>query len=70
MNLRSIKKLPAVYRALSFARRSGGRAWMRAMRRIKGIQKNTVLFTSFKGKSYSDSPRYISEALRPDSDIA
>ena len=73
MNLRSIKKLPAVYRALSFARRSGGRAWMRAMRRIKGIQKNTVLFTSFKGKSYSDSPRYISEALhalRPDIDIA
>lgn len=73
MNLRSFKKLPIVYRALSFARRAGGRAWMRAMRRAKGIQKKTVLFTSFKGKSYSDSPRYISEALhalRPDIDIA
>ena len=73
MNLRSIKKLPILYRTLSFLRRSGGRAWMRTMRRVRGIQKNTVLFTSFKGKSYSDSPRYISEALhalRPDIDIA
>jgi len=73
MNLRSIRKIPVLYRLLSFARRTGGRAWMRAMRRAKGIQKNTVLFTSFKGKSYSDSPRYISEALhalRPETDIA
>lgn len=73
MNLKSIKKLPAVYRALSFARRAGGRAWMRTMHRARGIQKKTVLFTSFKGRSYSDSPRYISEALhalRPDIDIA
>ena len=73
MNLRQIRKLPILYRTLSFLRRTGGRAWMRTMRRAKGIQKNTVLFTSFKGKSYSDSPRCISEALhvlRPDIDIA
>lgn len=73
MNLRNLRKNPILYRTLSFARRTGGRAWMRAMRRVRGIQKNTVLFTSFKGRSYSDSPRYISEALhalRPDIDIA
>ena len=73
MNLRQIRKLPILYRTLSFLRRTGGRAWMRTMRRAKGIQKNTVLFTSFKGKSYSDSPRCISEVLhvlRPDIDIA
>ena len=73
MNLRALRKLPVIYRTLSFARRTGGRAWMRAMRRVRGVQKKTVLFTSFKGRSYSDSPRYISEALhalRPDIDIA
>lgn len=72
MNLKSLKRLPIVYRALSFARRVGGRAWMRAQYRLRGVQKRTVLFTSFKGRSYSDSPRYISEALhalRPDIDI-
>ena len=73
MNLRSLRKLPILYRPLSFLRRTGGRAWMRTMRRVRGIQKNSVLFTSFKGRSYCDSPRYISEALhalRPDIDIA
>lgn len=72
MNLKSLKKLPVVYRALSFARRTGGRAWMRAQHRLKGVQKKTVLFTSFKGRSCTDSPRFISDALhalRPDIDI-
>jgi len=72
MNLKSLKKLPAVYRALSLARRVGGRAWMRAAHRLTGVRKKTVLFTSFKGRSCTDSPRYISDALhelRPDIDI-
>ena len=72
MNLNSLKKLPAVYRTLSLARRAGGRAWMRAQYRLRGLQKKTVLFTSFKGRSCTDSPRCISDALhalRPDIDI-
>lgn len=72
MNLKTIKKFPPVYRALSLARRVGGRAWMRTQYRLRGVRKKTVLFTSFKGRAYSDSPRYISEALhalRPDVDI-
>lgn len=72
MNLKSIKKLPAVYRLLSLLRKTGGRAWMRAQYRLRGVQKKTVLFTSFKGRACSDSPRFISEALhalRPDVDI-
>lgn len=72
MNLKSIKCCPLLYKTLLLARRIGGRAWMRAARRVCGIRPSTVVFTSFKGKSYSDSPRYISEALhalRPDADI-
>lgn len=72
MVLRSIKRCPALYKTLLLVRQIGGRAWMRAARRVCGIRPNTVVFTSFKGKSYSDSPRCISEALhalRPDVDI-
>ena len=72
MNLKAIKRCPPVYRALSLARRVGGRAWMRAQHRLRGVRPKTVLFTSFKGRSYSDSPRFISEALhalRPDIEI-
>ena len=72
MNLKSIKKLPVVYKTLVLLRKAGGRAWMRGQYRLRGIQKKTVMFTSFKGRAYSDSPRYISEALhalRPDVDI-
>lgn len=72
MVLRSIKRCPALYKTLLLMRQIGGRAWMRAARRVCGIRPNTVVFTSFKGKSYSDSPRCISEALhvlRPDVDI-
>ena len=72
MNLKAIKRCPPVYRALSLARRVGGRAWMRAQHRLRVVQPTAVLFTSFKGRSYSDSPRFISEALhalRPDIEI-
>lgn len=72
MNLKSLKKFPPVYKTLSLMRRIGGRVWMHGAFRLRGIQKKTVIFSSFKGKSYSDSPRFISEvlhALRPDVDI-
>lgn len=72
MNLKSLKKCPIVYKTLLLARQIGGRAWMRGARTLCGIRKKTVIFSSFKGKSYSDSPRFISEALhalRPDIDI-
>lgn len=72
MNLKSIRKCPPVYKALLLLRQIGGRAWMRGAYHICGIRKKTVVFSSFKGKSYSDSPRCISEALhemRPDIDI-
>lgn len=72
MNLKSIRKFPIVYKSLLLLRQVGGRAWMRMQYRLRGIQKKTVMFTSFKGRAYSDSPRYISEALhalRPDVDI-
>lgn len=72
MNLKSIKKCPALYKTLLAVRQVGGRAWMRGAYMLRGIRKNTVVFSSFKGRSYSDSPRFISEALhvlRPDIDI-
>ena len=72
MNLKSLKKCPVVYKTLLLARQIGGRTWMRSARMLCGIRKKTVVFSSFKGRSYSDSPRFISEALhalRPDVDI-
>ena len=72
MNLKSIKKLPAVYHTLLLARRISGRAWMRLCHRFCGVQRTAVMFSSFKGRAYSDSPKFISEALhaiRPDIDI-
>lgn len=72
MNLKSIKKCPIVYKTLLALRQVGGRAWMRGACLTRGIRKKTVVFSSFKGKAYSDSPRCISEALhemRPDIDI-
>ena len=72
MNLKSIRKFPVVYKTLLTLRQVGGRAWMRGQFSLRGIRKKTVMFTSFKGQAYSDSPRYISEALhalRPDIDI-
>lgn len=72
MNLNFIRKNRLVYGALLAARSAGGRAWMRLQYRVHGVQPKKVLFTSFKGKAYSDSPRFISEALhaiRPDLEI-
>ncbi len=44
------------------ARWTLGRGFMRAAH-IFGVRKRRVLFSSFRGKGYSDSPRAISEAL-------
>ena len=37
--------------------------YIRALQLIPGIQRRTVVFVSFNGKSYSDNPRMVSEAL-------
>jgi len=45
---------------------------MRVVQRIRGIDGNKVVFSSFDSDAYSDNPRYISErlhALKPDCDI-
>ncbi len=72
MNLKSLKKCPLVYHALLLLRKLGGRAWMRGQFLLRGVDSKRVVFSSFKGKAYSDSPRCISEALhaiRPDVEI-
>lgn len=48
------------------------RVIVKASRLVKGIDTNKVVFESFRGRSYSDNPRVISErlhALRPETDI-
>ncbi len=37
--------------------------YIKGMRLLHGVNKNKVLFESFNGKTYSDNPRAISEAL-------
>lgn len=72
MNLHFIRRLRWLYQALLKARSVSGRTWMRLQNRLHGVSPHKVLFTSFKGKSYSDSPRFISEALhalRPELEI-
>ena len=70
--MQRVRRSPFLYRALVALRRVAGRAWMRAANRVLGVKPNRVFFSSFKGKAYSDSPRFISEALhrlRPDAEI-
>lgn len=46
--------------------------YMRAVHAARGVSPKKVAFSSFKGASFSDSPRAIAEALRrlrPDADI-
>lgn len=52
-----------VYPLLSAGRRIGGRLLMRLFRAAHGIDANTVLFSSYVGRGYSDNPRRVSEAL-------
>lgn len=72
MSIRSIVKIPFIYNTLQAGRRVFGRGWMRLNYHVRGVQPRRVFFSSFKGKAYSDSPRYISEALhalRPDLEL-
>lgn len=72
MNLRSLKRIGPLYRFLSAARRILLGGYMRAVNRFCGVDGNKVVFSSFKGASYSDSPKAIAEALhvlRPGTDI-
>lgn len=72
MNLKAVKRFKAVYKTLLAARQTAGRTWMRAVHRLRGVDGKKVFFSSFKGKVYGDSPRFISEALhalRPDLEI-
>lgn len=62
MNTNWIHKNKALLGAARLARRILGRCWMRAAHAC-GTKRNTVFFSSFQGKAYSDSPRAISEAL-------
>lgn len=62
MNTNWIYKNKALLGAARLARRILGRGWMRAAHAC-GTKRNTVFFSSFQGKAYSDSPRVISEAL-------
>lgn len=72
MNLRSVKRIAPLYWALSTARTILLGGYMRAVHAIKGVDKNKVVFSSFKGAAFSDSPAAIARALkelRPETDI-
>ncbi|NLF26891.1 MAG: hypothetical protein GX592_03260 [Clostridiales bacterium] len=65
------KRNPAIRGVALRVRHVLGRAFMR-LSHMTGVRRNRVLFSSFKGKGYSDSPRAISEKLheiRPDAEI-
>lgn len=64
MSLRDqLRGMRFVYPLLSGLRRAGGRLLMRAFHAVHGVDANAVLFSSYVGKGYSDSPRRVSEAL-------
>ena len=68
----TIARIKPVYRLLKGLRRICGRSYMRACHALTGARPYRVFFSSFKGRSYSDSPARISEqlhALRPDAEI-
>ena len=61
-----------MHRIILALRSAGGRGYMRAANALFGIQSTKVVFSSFAGNAYSDSPRAISEQLhrmRPDAQI-
>lgn len=70
MNIkRLLRKFPLAIRAARKLRSPLGRAYMSACHSLMGIDEKTVFFSSFIGRSYNDSPRYICEELmklRPD----
>ena len=67
--MRGARRIPLLFVILDGSRRHMGRLYMRLCRAVFGIDRQTVLFSSYTGGSYSDNPRAISEALhtlRPD----
>ena len=72
MNLHSLKRIKPLYRLLERLRWIGGRVFMQVVHAMLGVNPKRVFFSSFSGKSYSDSPARISESLhdlRPDIEI-
>ena len=72
MNIRSVKRIAPLYKALSAARTIILGGCMRAVHAVKGVDANKVVFSSFKGAAFSDSPAAIARALkeiRPQTDI-
>ena len=70
--MKTLLRSGGLYGVLQTCRKIGGRAWMGTCRKLFGIRRKRVFFSSFRGKSYSDSPRCISEnlhRLRPDLQI-
>ena len=65
-------KLPRWFENNEKAQAMENRALVRLNRLVKGIDRNKVVFMSFRGRSYSDNPRVISERLherRPETEI-
>lgn len=72
MNLRSVKRIAPLYKALSAARTLMLGGYMQWAHARGGIDCNKVVFSSFKGAAFSDSPAAIARALhsmRPETDI-
>lgn len=72
MNLKSVKRIAPLYKALSAARSVLLGGYMRAEHGRSGADRNKAVFSSFKGAAFSDSPAAIACALhelRPDTDI-
>ncbi|MBR7188276.1 MAG: hypothetical protein IKD53_06970, partial [Clostridia bacterium] len=59
MNRYAIRKIRPLYRALMVARWIGGRCFMRLSHALCGVRPKRVFFSSFSGRSYSDSPARI-----------
>ena len=65
-------KLPRLFKDDEAAQARENRLLTQLNRLVKGIDCNKVVFMSFRGRSYSDNPRVISERLherRPETDI-
>ena len=65
-------KLPRLFKDNEAFQSYENRIIVRFSRLVKGIDRNKVVFESFRGRSYSDNPRVISERLherRPQTDI-
>lgn len=58
-----IKKVPFIEKIAIYIYNNFRKIYMFMCNKIYGVKENTVIFTSFSGKTYSDNPRAISEKL-------